>query len=135
MTTKEWLMRAWTIDEEIDALWESEQKAYDRCVSITTAPHDVVSGGERTNKFEAYLEYKEKLGKKIDKLLRVKAEIQDAIDKVQDGTLRTLLMCRYINHDTWESIAVNLGYSYIHICRLHGLALKKIIISNGEKHE
>lgn len=49
-----------------------------------------------------------------------------AIDKVNDSTLRALLLARYINQKPWNDICNVLGYSYRHIQRLHLVALDKI---------
>lgn len=42
MTTKEWLMRAWHIDREIDAMLMARRKAYERCTSVTTRPREII---------------------------------------------------------------------------------------------
>ena len=53
----------------------------------------------------------------------LRRHIEVSIAQVEDGRLRELLRHRYIDGDTWESIAVKMDYSYMHVCRLHGDAL------------
>ena len=72
----------------------------------------------------------EKIDKKIDLLHEVKADIEKAIQTVENDTLRVLLRYRYINGFTWEKISVMMGYGYRNITRLHGKALIQIKIHN-----
>lgn len=134
MTTKEWLMRAWKIDEEIDALLVAKQKAYERCTSVTTKPRNVMvsSSADPDAPLVAWQNIEKLIDDRVDQLTKVKAEILAAIEAVQDCILRALLIARYINFKTWEQIAVDLDFSYQWVCRLHGKALKenKLVDSN-----
>ena len=47
--------------------------------------------------------------------------------KVEDPTRRNLLIYRYLDFETWESIAVMMNYSYVHVVHnLHPKAIEKI---------
>ena len=61
-----------------------------------------------------------------DKLIRLRRKIGAAIDAVPDARLRELLRLRYIDGLAWGRIAVQMGYSYKQVCRLHGTALEKM---------
>ena len=37
-----------------------------------------------------------------------------------------MLMEYYVEMKTWEQVAVDLNYSYMHITRIHGYALKEV---------
>lgn len=60
--------------------------------------------------------------------------IQDLIDKIQkiarkiesmdNEQYRQILYNRYIESEAWEKIAVEMNYSFRHVLRLHGEALK-----------
>ena len=52
-----------------------------------------------------------------------------AIERVNDCTLRKLLIKRYLQFKTWEQIAVEMNYSWRQIVRLHGKALQKVKMS------
>ena len=56
--------------------------------------------------------------------------------KVGDPTLRNLLIYRYLDFETWESIAVMMNYGIRHVYKLHGRALNHIdkIINGIEWH-
>ena len=60
----------------------------------------------------------------IDRLSKLRADVVSTIDSVSSGTYRSLLYNRYVLGMTWEQVAVDIGYSYVHIVhRLHPLAL------------
>ena len=63
----------------------------------------------------------------ISLLIATAREVQNTIEAVQDETLRVLLYERYINGKTFEAIAVQMNYSYVHIVhRLHPKALESV---------
>lgn len=130
MTAKEWLNRGWKLNREIDALLEEQRRALELATVTTSAPQeDKVQGGEgnRTaDKFANYAAYAAEIDSRIDDLFQIKQEIDQAIEKVENTTYRTLLIERYINFKKWEQIAVDMDYSYVHIVRLHGKALQKV---------
>lgn len=130
MTTKEWLTRARNLDKEINRLLAEKEKALSAATSSTApASGEKVQTSRRNSsesKFLNYAEYSELIDNRIDELYAVKKEILSAINELDSSTLRTLLIARYINFHTWEEIAVEMNYSYMHVCRLHGKALQKI---------
>ena len=65
---------------------------------------------------------------KIDDLLKIKQQVEKAIQTVQDGTLREVLIQRYILGKRWEQIAVDMNYSWRRIYQLHGKALLQLCI-------
>ncbi len=76
---------------------------------------------------------------KLDELLReldaereiqmiVYKEIRQAINAMQDATEQEILTRRYTLGQSWEKIAVEMGYSYRHTTKKHGQALKNFEI-------
>lgn len=51
-------------------------------------------------------------------------EIRQQIGMVPDPTEQEILSRRYLIGQSWEKIAVEMGYSYRNIIRVHGYALK-----------
>lgn len=51
-------------------------------------------------------------------------EIRQQIGMVPDPTEQEILSRRYLIGQSWEKIAVEMGYSYRNITRVHGYALK-----------
>jgi DNA-directed RNA polymerase specialized sigma24 family protein len=63
---------------------------------------------------------------KWDALLSLRLRIETAIDALDDSTLRRLMRLRYIEGKRWEVIAVEMGYSWAGVHKIHKKALKKI---------
>lgn len=62
-------------------------------------------------------------------------EIHDRIHKMQDGAEKEVLIRRYLMGRTWEQIAVEMDYTYRHVTRLHGAALRSFCLPEEEKGE
>ena len=56
----------------------------------------------------------------------LKAEILRTIMQLEDNRQRMVLMEYYLEMKTWEQVAVDLHYSYMHVTRIHGYALREI---------
>ena len=52
--------------------------------------------------------------------------VQAAIEDLEDETEKDLLTYRYLKGIKWEEIAVEMGYSWKHIHRIHATALKNL---------
>lgn len=124
MTAKEWLMRAWKIDREINTLLETQKAAYDRLTGITAASDNTpVSGTKDPHRFDGYTALTDKIDHRIDELCAVKAEVFELIEKIPDIKLRRLLNDRYINCLTFQQIADRMELSPRWVMRLHKRAL------------
>ncbi len=131
MSTKEWLSRAWKIDNEITALERELLSAKERMLSVTAHYSDIKVQTSKGNKTEdatlKYIEYKNKLECRIDALYAVKCEIADAISKVDNPTYKTLLTLRYLQFMTWERIAEEMDLSDKWVrTKLHSDALHEV---------
>ena len=115
------------IREEI-AYWESKAQ------KVTASWSAVPSGGKGSDKVQTgaikVAELRESLMDKINQLAAVRIEIERAIGTVQDDTQRRLLRMRYIKGMTLQQIAVEMHYSWRHICNIHGYALVSCKIEN-----
>lgn len=127
MNVKQWLMRARTLDREINSLLEEKQNVRDRILKITQSyTGNVVQATKDPHKFDRVVELELEIDRNIDELVRVKAEILNAISQLPDGRYREILRLRYLKGMTFEQIAVELHYSWRHVCTLHGRALLKM---------
>lgn len=75
-----------------------------------------------------YIEIGEEITRELRNLHRLRREIRTVIAALEDDTLQALMLYRYIDGMTFEEIAVKMNYSYVHVCRLHGQALSKIML-------
>ena len=98
---KEWLSRARKTDEEINALIAEQERA------LTNATSTVAQSGS-------------------EKVQTSNVNTSEHKNELDDATLRTILILRYLNFQTWEMIACRIHYSYKQVCRLHGKALNLI---------
>ena len=120
-------MRARDIDREINSLLKEKQEVRDKVLKITQSyTGEVVSGTKDPHRFDRVVELEIEIDKQIDNLVAVKAEILNAISKLSDGRYREILRLRYIRGMTFEAIAVEMNYSWRHVCTLHGRALLKM---------
>lgn len=127
MTAKQYLNRVRRIDKEISALLRLVQKTRE---SLTTVTQNYDSDGAQNtknpHKFDRLIELESLVDHKIDDQIALKAEILDTIMKLDDRRQRLVLMEYYIEMKTWEQVAVDLNYSYMHVTRIHGYALKEV---------
>ncbi len=134
MTTKEWLSRGWRIDREITELEQAQQEALALATRTTAGTDgervDGTSGNSSERAMVAYAdkaaEYAELIDSKIRELVGVKMEIIRTVGQVDDSTLRTILIARYVNFKRLEQIAYETNYCYRQIRRLHKKALYAI---------
>ena len=130
ISVKKWLNRGWKLNEEINTLLEEERRAFDNASRITSASDgervQSSTGNSSEQRFINYTEYAMLIDGYIEKLTAIKEEIFVAIYKVENSTYRTLLIKRYIQFKTWETIAEEMHYEVRWVHKLHGRALKKI---------
>lgn len=127
MTVKQWLSRAQICDREIKVLQTAVDRERDRLTSLTASLDGAaVSGSPDPHKFDRYVELSADLMARIRQLYDLKAEVEAGVMRLPAGTLREILLLRYVSGMTWEQIAVTMDLSYRHVCRLHGDALEEI---------
>ena len=61
--------------------------------------------------------------------IRAFKKVQEAIERMESEQEKDLLTYRYLKGYSWEKIAVEMGYTYRHVTRLHGEALKNFKMS------
>lgn len=130
MTTHEWLNRAYNVDKEINILLSEQANIFNQLTSCTANYSDAKVQTSQDNgiehKFISYLSYSEKINSRINELYEIKNEIFEAINEVENPTLRQLLILRYMQYKTWECIAEELGYDVRHIYRLKNEAVREV---------
>lgn len=126
MTAKEYLGQYRRLKTDIDSKTEQLEELRELAVAVS---HSMGAGGavgasDKVGKTVAKIvDMENGISCQIDKLIRLKKEIEDMISRVDDLTFRQLLVLRYINGHTFEQIAFDMNYCYVQICRLHGKAL------------
>lgn len=126
-TAKQYLNRVRRIDKEISALLRLVQTTRESLESITQNYNtDGAQSSKDPHKYDRLIELEALVDSKVDEQIELKAEILRTIMQLDDRRQRLVLMEYYIEMKTWEQVAVDLNYSYMHITRLHGYALKEV---------
>ena len=136
-TAKQYLIRVRSVDKEITALLRLVQKTRESLESIT---QNYNSDGAQTtanpHRFDRLIELESLVDSKVDEQIALKTEILETITNLKDRRQRLVLMEYYVEMKTWEQVAVDLNYSYMHITRIHGYALKEVqrFLESGVQH-
>lgn len=131
MTAKEYLMQVVRADRMIDNKLHEIEELRRMSVSITSVlKDDVVSGGGGSGDkvggmVSKIIDMEYELDGEIDKLVDLKREVMRVIDQLETPKCE-ILYKRYLQNKTWEKIAVETGYSYVWVCKLHGRALQDV---------
>lgn len=142
MTAKEYLSQIRTLETRIKSIDSEIEALRDEVGSLRSPwPDGQPHGSGVTNPVEA------EAVKLADRLQQLETEqiktrgrlwiqrmrIIDDIGRIQDNTAVALLTAKYVNGDTFEQIAVDIGYSYRQVLRKHGEALEKFRAVMGDK--
>ena len=123
----DWLSRGYKIDREVAALEAAKQSVLNDLTRGTSqlAPDKVQTSKVNTSErmMLKYAELTAQIDRRIDALIDTKAEILAAINRVDDATLRALLVNRYVNLMRWEQVAISMNYNYPWTMELHRRAL------------
>ena len=127
MTAKQYLNRVRRIDKEIEALLRLVQRTRESLETVTqNYDSDGAQSTKNPHKYDRLVELESLVDEKIDQQIALKAEILNTIMQLEDRRQRLVLMEYYVEMKTWEQVAVDMNYSYMHITRIHGYALKAI---------
>lgn len=89
-------------------------------------------GGDKIAESVSRIMEKEKRVRELtDIYTRKYIEIENVIHSVGDDVLEEVLELRYLHYMKWEDIAEKMHYSLVHIYRLHGIALQKMILNDS----
>lgn len=130
MTAKSYLSQIRKCDTLIRNKLQEVQSLKELILSVTSVlKDDVVSGGGDSDKVGTIVckivELQEEINEQIDRLVDLKDEAMKIIDGI-NGALCDVLYRRYFCYETWEQIAVGMGYTYQWVCKLHGKALLEV---------
>ena len=128
MTTKEYLRSIKYLDHAINAKQaELDRLKRDMCsIKGVTYDGDKVQGGitDSMKIVDKIIELNNLINAEIDKLVDLKAEAHQKIEKVCNRKFISLLTDIYINGYTFEQIAERMNITDKTVCRWHGQALQ-----------
>ena len=127
MTPKEYLLQARGIEKEIRQLERMRKAVWERATGCTAPLTPAPAHGQGVDNSTAYAHYDGLLKRKMDELMRMQAEIEMTIERVENRAYRELLRGRYLENKTWEQIAVDRNCSYQNVVQfMHPKALDAI---------
>ena len=137
MTAKEYLLQARYLDNRIASKREQIQNLNDLATKCTTTwsdmPRSQNTGRSRmADCVIQIIDLENEISADMLQLINLKREITETINKVENDEYKTILEKRYLCWLTWEQIAVDLNYSVMHIHRMHGEALKAVVVPEHE---
>lgn len=139
MTTKEYLNQISRLNRMINNKLVEIQQLRDLALGISS-----ISTGERVqstpdfdkigSKMAKIDELEKNLDETIDKYVYLKNRIIGQIESMEDEITYNILFSRYIEKKQFELIAIDMGYSWRQIIRLHGNALRQFEEKFGNEY-
>lgn len=135
LTAKEYLNQAKTLDVLINAK-QNELYALRLTATSVSSPKlgDKVKSGSTNSAMQIVdkiIALQETINEEIDRLVDLKAEMREKIEKVYNPQFIALLTDKYLNGYTLEQIGERMGKSYETIRIWHGQALQVFRKENG----
>lgn len=129
MTAKEYLWRVRDAERDLKRLEQEYEQAKADILHLKAIQYDAdkVTGGkigDLSDAIAALEKYAERVNAKWDELIAMREEAKERIGEIADGRYREVLHRRYLQGESWEQVAVDMGYDYYHVHKLHGRALK-----------
>lgn len=131
MNAKEYLSQAVWLDRMIDSKLEQLEMLKSLAMKVTSSfTKEKISGGNiEKSKMEStmvkVIDLEHEINADIDRLVNLKKDIQDTINKMDDINQQLLLELRYLGGKGWDEIAASMGYDPRTVYRIHGKALKE----------
>jgi len=132
MMAKEFLRQAYRLNELINSDLEELQNLRELSRSVSSPVfEEKISGTKSTDPpFVRYvgkiIDLEKQIQQEVDRLVKLKGDIREAINQMQNVDEKLLLRYRYINFLNWEEICVNLNVSIRTVHRLHSSALQHL---------
>lgn len=133
MTKKEYLSKAYRLDQRINSKLAQVTALNDLATKCTSTLSDMPSNPNRgistmADAVEKIVDLQVEINRDIDALVDLKRDIVRAIKAVENTEYQTILELRYLCFKTWEQIAVDMGYNVRHVYRIHDEAVERIPI-------
>lgn len=130
MTTKEYLSQIERLDRMIQNKLSEISQLKRMAISITIEPKEInvqtSSDKDRMGTAVAKLvDLENETDKLVDEYIDKRKRIVEQIDSISDTNMYHVLSEKYIARKDLSVIAVEMGYSFKQVCRIHGNALSE----------
>ena len=126
MTAKQYLNQLRSLEASINARKAEAEKLRQERTYLQGVSYDkdrVQSSPTHNAQFEHLADIIADTERSITELAQKRHRIISQIEKLSKPEYVEILQLRYLEYQRFESIACTIGYSYIHVIRLHGEAL------------
>mgnify|MGYP001099987387 FL=1 len=131
ITVKEYLSQAKFLDQRINskiqqvaALNDLATKATSTLTGMPRNPNHATSSMEDV--IAKIIDLQAEINNDIDTLVDLKRSLSKTIKAVDSPEYQTVLEKRYLCFQSWEQIAVEMGYELRWLYRIHGKALEEV---------
>ena len=133
MNAKEYLSQVMHIDQRINSKLEQVVKLRESATKTTATLSDMPRPDAHSmqtmeNTICKIVDLERKINADIDALVDLKAQARRVISQLKDPDQQLVLELRYLCYRPWTDIMEELGISETSVYRIHGEALKNIIV-------
>ena len=131
MTAKEYLNQALHLDSRINAKLEQIRSLRELAQNAASTLSDMPKHTQRNihrmeNTICKMLDLESEINADVDRLVELKREIMDVVERVENPTYRMLLELRYLCFKQWDDIAAMMNYDRRYVLKVHGRALIEV---------
>ena len=131
MNAKQYLKQAYKLNELIESDKEELESLRSLATSISgdmtqERVQSSPSNDKILNVISKIIDLENEIDEEIEKLITLKKQIRDVINKVEDVNERLVLKYRYLIFLQWDEICIKLNYSKRQMYRIHDSALESV---------
>ena len=133
MNAKEYLNQAYRLDQRINSKLEQvmtlRETATKATATLTDMPRsDSPNLQSMENTIVKIVDLENEINRDIDRLVDLKAEVRQLIAALENPEQQLILELRYLCFKQWSAIMEEMGISETSVYRIHGEALKNIVV-------
>ncbi len=133
MSAKEYLSQAMYIDQRINSKLEQVMTLRETATKATATLSDMPRSDSPNlqsmeNTIVKIVDLENEINRDIDRLVDLKAEVRQLIAALENPEQQLILELRYLCFKQWSAIMEEMGISETSVYRIHGEALKNIVV-------
>ena len=133
MSAKEYLSQAMYIDQRINSKLEQVMTLRETATKATATLSDMPRSDSPNlqsmeNTIVKIVDLENEINRDIDRLVDLKAEVRQLIAALENPEQQLILELRYLCFKQWSTIMEEMGISETSVYRIHGEALKNIVV-------
>ena len=136
MTAKQYLRQGYRLKELIQTHRDELTQLRSMLGSVSGPSYDKIGGGTAKwngdtaeyNLVIKCVDLESQIEQEIVQMIALMQSIHTAIEAVRNPDERLVLRCRYILSLSWDDTAARMNYSPTQVRRLHGSALRSVIV-------